>query len=66
MVRVAVGAGRQAACPSMAGVVVAGAPSLHFPNQPLLVHVVVVASFDDVVVVAEVWSLQPNQPGFSD
>jgi hypothetical protein len=52
----------------MAGVVVAGTWSLHFPNQPLLVHVVVVVgSLDEVVVVAvEVWSLQPNHPGCSD
>jgi hypothetical protein len=47
----------------MAGVVVAAWP-LHLPNQPLLTHVVVVASLDDVVVVvASVLSLQPNHPG---
>jgi hypothetical protein len=47
----------------MAGVVVAAGP-LHLPNQPLLTHVVVVASFEEVVVVvASVLSLQPNHPG---
>jgi hypothetical protein len=47
-------------------VVVAGTSSRHLPNQPLLVHVVVVVvcSADVVVVVAIVLSLQPNQPGY--
>lgn len=60
------GAGLQYACPSIAAVVVAGMSSRHFPNQPLLVQDVVVASVDDVVVVVIVvlvLSLQPNQPG---
>jgi hypothetical protein len=65
----AVGAGRHIACPAIAGVVVAGASSRHFPNQPLLVQVVVVGSLDGVVVVVaavvEVLSLHPNQPGVS-
>lgn len=56
-------------CPALAGVVVAGTSSRHLPNQPLLVHVVVVGSaeLEEVVevVVAEVLSLQPNQPGVS-
>lgn len=56
-------------CPAFAGVVVAGTSSRHLPNQPLLVQVVVVGSaeLEEVVevVVAEVLSLQPNQPGVS-
>jgi len=64
-VRVAVGTVRQYACPWVAGVVVAGTSSLHFPNQPLLVQVVVVGSLEDVVVAAVVVaSLQPNHPGY--
>jgi len=56
-------------CPAFAGVVVAGTSSRHLPNQPLLVQVVVVGSAEleelvDVVV-TEVLSLQPNQPGVS-
>lgn len=54
----------------MAVVVVAGSSSKHLPNQPLVVHVVVVGSLDVVVVavavivVAVVLSLQPNHPGY--
>ena len=58
----AVGAVRQYTA-SAAGVVVVGVESRQRPNQPLLVHVVVVASVDEVVVVVAVSSLQPNQPG---
>lgn len=64
-VAVAVGSVLQYAYASAAGVGVGvtGVSSKHRPNQPLVVHVVVVAS---VVVVDEsvvVLSLQPNQPG---
>lgn len=56
-------------CPAFAGVVVACTSSRHLPNQPLLVQVAVVGSteLEEVVevVVAEVLSLQPNQPGVS-
>jgi hypothetical protein len=65
----AIGVGRHIACPAIAGVVVAGVSSRHFPNQPLLVQVVVVGSLDGVVevvsAVVEVLSLHPNQPGVS-
>jgi hypothetical protein len=54
--------------------VVAGGWSAHRPNQPLLEQVlvgvgvgvgVVVASVVEVVVAVVVWSLQPNQPGYT-
>lgn len=67
LVCVGVAAACHIACPAIAAVDVAGTSSRHLPNQPLLVHVVVVVgSLEEVVVVVvvtEVLSLQPNQPG---
>jgi hypothetical protein len=64
---VAVGAVRQYAYAASAEVVVVavGLGSRQRPNQPWLVHVVVVVAELVVVVVVSlvVWSLHPNQPG---
>lgn len=64
-VRVAVGDVRQYAC-AVSAVVVVVAGSRHLPNQPGVVHVVVVASLVVVSLSLVVLSLQPNQPGWDD
>lgn len=61
---VAVGAVRQYAYAASAEVVV-GVGSRQRPNQPGLVHVVVVVASSVVVVSLVVLSLHPNQPGCS-
>ena len=59
-VGVAVADVRQYACAASA--VVVGVGSKHLPNQPGVVHVVVVVA-SEVVVSLVVLSLHPNQPG---
>lgn len=59
---VAVADVRQYTCAASADVVV-GVGSKHLPNQPGVVHVVVVVAFV-VVVSLVVLSLHPNQPGY--